>query len=130
MNLRSLLLFLALLTSSLSLQAGVMDNFVGYFKGDAPAEPPTIRVLLLHDAASANLQIQGKYSLFDPYTNSYISSRFAGKSRTIQAMGDGLKWGESFPGLYQLQIKPKNDSTVSSIDGHDYEGLVSVYDIG
>lgn len=130
MNSRCLLIFFALLTCSFSLQAGVIDNFVGYFKSEMPAEPPSIRVLLVHDVESANLQIQGKYSLFDPYTNSYISSRFAGKSRTIYALGDGLKWGESFPGLYQLQIKPKHASTITAIDGNEYEGLISVYDIG
>lgn len=130
MILRILLLFLTLLPFSLSLQAGVWDDITGYFKGNNRPEPPTIRVLLIHDVEGVNLQIRGRYSLYDPYTNSHISSRFAGKSRYIQAYGDGLKWGESFPGLYQLKIEPDDNATLVTINGHDYEGLVYVYDIG
>lgn len=130
MLLRIFLLFITLATFSCPLQAGVWDNVTGYFKGQTRAEPPTIRVLLTHDVEGVNLQIRGRYSLHDPYTNSHISSRFAGKSRYIQALGDGLKWGESFPGLYQLKIKPTDGFTIVNINGRDYEGLVYVYDIG
>jgi stage II sporulation protein D len=131
MRRRILLLFLALwpLLSS-PLQAGVWENITGYFKGPTRPEPPSIRILVLHDVEGANLQIRGRYSLYDPYTNSHVSSRFAGKSRYIQALGDGLKWGESFPGLYQLRIEPDDNDTLVTINGHDYEGLVYVYDIG
>lgn len=130
MILRTLLLFLTLLPFSSPLQAGVWDNITGYFKGNARPEPPTIRVLVVHDVEGANLQIRGRYSLYDPYTNSHISSRFAGKSRYIQANGDGLKWGEAFPGLYQLKIEPDDDLTLITINDNDYEGLVYIYDIG
>lgn len=130
MILRILLLFLTLLPFSVSLQGGVWDNITNYFKGSNRAEPPSIRVLLIHDVEGANLQIRGRYSLYDPYTSSHISSRFAGKSRYIQAMGDGLKWGESFPGLYQLKIEPDEDATLFTINGHDYEGFIYIYDIG
>ncbi len=130
MILRILLLFLALLPFSSPLQAGVWDNVTGYFKGSNRPEPPTIRILILHDVEGANLQIRGRYSLYDPYTNSHISSRFAGKSRYIQAVSDGLKWGESFPGLYQIKIEPDDDLTLTTINGYDYEGLVYIYDIG
>jgi stage II sporulation protein D len=130
MILRIFLLFLALAPFSSPLQAGIWDNITGYFRGQTRPEPPTIRILVIHDVEGANLQIRGRYSLYDPYTNSHISSRFAGKSRYIQAVGDGLKWGESFPGLYQLRIEPDDYTTLVTINGHDYEGLVYVYDIG
>lgn len=130
MILRTLLLFLALLSFNSPLQAGVWDNITGYFKGQVRPEPPTIRVLVLHDAENAKLEVHGKYSLFDPYTNSYISKRFTGKSRQIQALSDGLKWGESFPGLYQLKIKPEETLTTTLINTREYPGLIYVYDIG
>lgn len=130
MILRILLLFLAILPFNSPLQASIWDNFTGYFKDRNRPEPPTIRVLILHDVEGANLQVQGKYSLYDPYTNSHISSRFSGKSRYIQALRDGLKWGEAFPGLYQLRIQPKESSTITIIDGHQYDGPVYIYDIG
>jgi len=130
MMFRIFLLFLAFTPFSSSLQAGVWNNITGYFKGQTRSEPPTIRVLVVHDVESANLQTRGKYSLYDPYTNSHISYRRAGKSRTIQAVGDGLKWGESFPGLYQIKIEPNESTAFTTINGHDYDNLVYVYDIG
>lgn len=130
MILRTLLLFLILLPFHSPLQAGIWDNITSYFKGSQRSEPPTIRVLVVHDVEAASLQIRGRYSLYDPYTNSHISSRFAGKSRHIQALGDGLKWGESFPGLYQLKIEPDEELTLVTVNGRDYEGLVYIYDIG
>jgi stage II sporulation protein D len=130
MILKTLLLFLALLPFSSPLQAGVWDNITGYFKGSNRPEPPTIRILLLHDVEGAKLEVRGKYRLFDPYTDSHLSTRFTGKSRYIQAVSDGLKWGESFPGLYQIKIKPDDASTTTLINNHEYEGLIYVYDIG
>lgn len=130
MILRILLLFLAFLPLHSSLQAGVWDGVTTYFKGSTSPEPPTIRVLILHNVEGTNLQVRGRYSLYDPYTNSHVSSRFAGKNRYIQALGDGLKWGEAFPGLYQMKIRPDDSDTIMTINGHDYEGDVYIYDIG
>lgn len=130
MILRTFLLFLALLPVGSPLQATIWDNVAGYFKGNNRPEPPTIRVLLLHDVEGAKLEVRGKYSIFDPYSNSHISTRFTGKNRYIQALGDGLKWGESFPGLYQIKIKPEDSSAIAIINGREYDGLVYVYDIG
>lgn len=130
MILRTLLLFLALLPFYSPLQAGVWDNITGYFKGRTQPEPPNIRVLLLHDVEGAKLEVHGKYSLFDPYTQSHISSRLVGKSRYIQAFADGLKWGEAFPGLYQIMIKPEEDNTMTVINGREYDNLIYIYDIG
>lgn len=130
MILRILLLFLAFSPFKCALQAGIWDDMKSYFKGGTQSGPSTIRVLLLHDIEGANLQIRGRYSLYDPYTNSRISSRFAGKSRYIEALGDGLKWGELFPGLYQLKIEPDDRATLTTINGYDYEGSIYIYDIG
>jgi stage II sporulation protein D len=112
------------------LQASWWDNMTGYFKEGQYATPPTIRLLVVHDVESVNLEVRGKYSLFDPYTNSYISSRFIGKNRTVQALSDGLKWGEAFPGLYQIRIRPDEASASTVINGREYEGDIYIYDIG
>jgi len=130
MILRIILLFLALAPFSSPLQASVWNNVASYFKGQTRSEPPSIRVLLVHNIEGANLQVRGRYSLYDPHMNSYISSRFAGKSRYIQAAADGLKWGESFPGLYQLKIEPADRFMEVSIDDHDYKGSIYIYDVG
>lgn len=130
MILRILLLLVAILPFTAPLQAGWWDGIKGYFKGDTQAGPPAIRLLIVHDVESVRLEVKGKYSLYDPYANSYISSRFVGKCRNIQAMSDGLKWGEAFPGLYQLKIKPDEPATVMLIDGKPYGGFIYIYDIG
>lgn len=130
MKIKILLLIMALMPLSMPLQAGVLDNITGYFQGRTRPEAPTIRILLLHNAEKANVEIRGKYSLHDPYTNSHISTRFSGKSRTIQAASDGLKWGEAFPGLYQIKIKPEDANASIFINDRQYDGDIYIYDIG
>ncbi len=131
MKLKVFFLFLlTLLPFSSSLQAGWWNNMVEYIKGNQPSLPPTIRLLVIHDVEGVNLEVRGKYSLYDPYTNSFISTRFIGKNRYIQALRDGLKWGEAFPGLYQLRISPDEPYTATVINGYEYEGQILVYDIG
>ncbi len=127
---RWLLLFLALMSGNSFVNAGVWDNIVNKFRGDTSPPPPNMRVLIIHDVEKIKIDVTGKYSLYDPYTDSHITSRFVGKSREIQAMHDGLKWGEAFPGLYQIKIKPDDQTTMTRIDGHEYPGSVYVYDIG
>lgn len=128
---RTLLLFLALLPLSSPLQAAWWGSkMVDYFKGAPKPEAPSIRVLLLHDVKDANLEVRGKYSLYDPYTNNHISTRVSGKNRKIQAGSDGLKWGEAFPGLYQIKIKGDEGSALTMVNDHVYGGDVFVYDVG
>jgi len=130
MAIRILLFMMTLLPFHATLQAGWWDNITSYFKGGNETTPPTIRVLVIHDVESLNLEVRGKYSLFDPYTHSYISSRFIGKNRTLEAMSDGLKWGEAFPGLYQIRIRPDEANTTTVINRREYEGDIYIYDVG
>lgn len=130
MIMRILLLILAIIPMSSPLQASWWDSFTGYFKGKERASPPNIRILTLHDVEGANLEVRGKYSLYNPYGNSYISSRFIGKSRKLEALHDGLKWGETFPGLFQLKIVPDEPVTRTIINGKEYAGPIYIYDIG
>ncbi|MFI5342980.1 MAG: SpoIID/LytB domain-containing protein [Chlamydiales bacterium] len=125
-----LLLLLVLSPFGSSLQGGVWDDIVDKFYGQSVPQPPNIRVLVEHDVEKIKVDVTGKYSLYDPYTNSHISSRFVGKSRDIQARGDGLKWGEAFPGLYQLKITPDDAAVWTIVDGQEYTGSVFIYDIG
>ncbi len=127
---RRILLCLALLSGISFLQAGVWDDIVNKFRGNTSPPPPMMRVLVMHDVEKVKVDVTGKYSLYDPYTESHITSRFVGKSRDIQAMHDGLKWGETFPGLYQIKIKPDDQTTMTRIDGNEYPGAIYVYDIG
>lgn len=130
MYLRTLLASLVVLPSVSSLHAGVMDGITGFFSGNSKQTPPTMRVLVVHDVPKANIEVRGEYSLYDPKTGQFIDKRFTGKNRDIEGLDDGLKWGEAFPGRYQLEFRPSNDKTVILLDGKEYKGRLLVYDIG
>src|SRR5262249_11555913 len=76
------------------------------------------------------LEVKGKYKIFDPHTKEHISTRYTGKRKFIQAVSDGLKWGEEFPGVHQLLVTPDGPDVTIIVDGIEYHGPVYVYDIG
>lgn len=97
--------------------------------GTTRSAPPSIKVLLLHDKQGVVLEVKGKYSLYDPRTNDHISTRFIGKRKYIQALTDGLQWGEEFPGLHQMVIVPEKPETTTIVDGKEYRGSLYIYDV-
>ena len=131
MVLRILFILLALgPLSVVPLQAGWFDNLTSYFRKPGPAAPPKIRILVVHDQQGVVLEVKGKYKIHDPHTGDHLSTRFVGKRKFIQAVRDGIKWGEEFPGLYQLMIVPDERTTTTIVDGIEYRGPIYVYDIG
>lgn len=130
MVLRILIIILALGPLSNSLQAGWFDNITSYFNGSTVQKPPKLRILILHDKEGAVVEVKGKYKLHDPNTGDHISTRFVGKRKYMQAVRDGIKWGEEFPGLFQLLIVPDESSTTTVVDGIEYKGPIYIYDIG
>lgn len=130
MVLRILILILALGTFSAPVEAGWFDTLTSYFKKPVPAKPPTIKVLIVHDRTGVVLEVKGKYKVFDPHTGDHLGTRFVGKRKFIQAVSDGIKWGEEFPGIHQLLITPDEAATTIIVDGIEYHGPVYVYDIG
>ena len=111
-----------------------LHAFVGLTKQSyAPKESPkqpSVRVLLLHDSPKAVLEVKGRYTVVDPKTDAVLSSGFQGKRRTVEALQDGLKWGEEFPGVYQIALIPYSAETSVFVDNIEYKGSVYVYDIG
>ncbi len=116
--------------SAVPLQAGIWDKLKSVFVSDENIQPPTIRVLVMHDAPHADIEVKGTYNLYDPYKNKRIATRFSPKGNRVQALSQGLKWGEEFPGIYQIAIIPDDHEIVVSIDGKDYRGRIFVYDVG
>lgn len=127
---RILIAVTALLPFSGAVQAGLWDNFQGYFSKPAISTPPIIRVLIVNDKPGAVVEVKGRYQIYDPHDNSHISSRLAGKRNFMQAISGGLKWGEEFPGVHQIMIVPDSLMTPVTIDGVDYRGTLYIYDIG
>lgn len=130
MLVRLLLCLSAFVSLAIPAQADMWDSVKGFFSKKEAKEAPSIKVLVVHDQPGVILEVKGKYKIFDPNTSNYISSRFIGKRKFIQAVHDGIKWGEEFPGIYQLMIQPDEKGTTTIADGIEYHGPVFVYDIG
>jgi len=130
MLIRILFVLLAIGQFAAPVEAGWFDSVTGYFKKPATAKPPKIRVLIVHDQQGVVVEVKGKYKMYDPHNGEHLSTRFVGKRKFMQAVRDGLKWGEEFPGLYQLLIVPDETSTTTIVDGIEYRGPIYIYDIG
>jgi hypothetical protein len=95
-----------------------------------PMDNTFIKLLVVHDKPGVVLEVKGQYKVYDPNTDKFISTRFKGKRKYMQAISDGIKWGEEFPGIHQLMIVPNTLSTTTIVDGIEYKGRIYVYDIG
>ena len=113
-----------------SIQAGFFSNLIGSFTKSSETVDPNVGVLIAHDVPGIVLEVKGKYRIYDPHTQGFISTRFVGKRKFIQAYSDGIKWGEEFPSVHQIQIVPEDSKTSTLVDGIEYSGVITVYDIG
>lgn len=127
---RLLMIAFALLCYQPLSQAGVLDDWVSALWKTEKPQPPSIKVLIVHDKPGVVMEVKGKYKIYDPHANAYLSTRFIGKRKFIQAVKDGLKWGEEFPGIHQIKIVPDDQKTTTIVDGIEYQGTIYVYDIG
>lgn len=112
-----------------SLKAGFVDDIISVFS-KTEKEMPNVNILIAHDVPGVVLEVKGKYKIFDPHTSEFISTRFIGKRKFVQAIPDGIKWGEEFPTVHQIQIVPDDARTTTIVDGVEYRGVITVYDIG
>jgi stage II sporulation protein D len=124
-----LMAVLALMPFVSGLEAAPLDQLKDAMNPKVPTTAPSIRVLIVHDKPGALIEVKGRYKLFDPKHNSYISTRFVGKRKFIQPIADGLRWGEEFPGLHQLLIIPEDPNTTTIVDGIEYRGTMYIYDV-
>jgi stage II sporulation protein D len=109
------------------LQAGIIQSVKEAIWG-CQAPPPTIKVLIADNLQDIPVEVRGGYRLYDPHTQDYLSSRYFSKKQQFKAVNSGLKWGEEFPGIYQLQLIPDED-TVLLVNGRPYRGTLYIYAI-
>lgn len=107
--------------------AGILDKIKTFIFGPEKPKPPTIRLLIAEDKPGVTIQVKGRYSLYDPNKNQHLDSRLQGKSKYAQALKGGLRWGEEFPGLFQLKIIPEEPYVTTIVDGIEYRGSIYVY---
>ncbi len=110
--------------------AGIWDSVSNFLNKTTLKPNDSLKILVVHDKPGVVLEVKGKYQIFDPNTNSQMGKGYIGKRKYIQPLNDGLKWGEEFPGVFQIMIMPDDKSTTTVVDGIEYKGRVYVYDIG
>ncbi|MDE3045567.1 MAG: hypothetical protein KGJ02_02855 [Verrucomicrobiota bacterium] len=91
--------------------------------------PRNIQVLLEKDAGEALLEVKGPYYIFNPHDGSRITSGLLGKRFMIRELDNGLKWGEEFPGVHQIYIKPRSPETSIFVNGIQYSGAMAIYGV-
>jgi stage II sporulation protein D len=110
-----------------SVYAGEPSSLLEYIS--EPSEPRTIQVLLEKDASEALLEVRGPYLISNPHDGSRVASGLLGKRFMIHELENGLKWGEEFPGIHQIFIKPKSEETAIFVNGIQYKGGVAIYGV-
>lgn len=121
-------LLLPLLSVATSLQADSkaesrLENIKHRLKG------PTVKVLLLQDVEGALVEVKGAYNVYDPRTGKKLDSAFSSSSYYLHPTTDGIKWGQEFPGIFQIMIVPDNSETAVLVRGIEYHGMIYAYQI-
>ncbi len=88
-----------------------------------------ILILLGKNLDTAQLEIKGACEITDPKNGSRLGSSFFSKNQQIRSFAEGIRWGEGFPGIYQIRITPKKNGSLF-FNGIQYEGSLNVYKIG
>ncbi len=125
---RVLMMMLAFLPFVNNAEAGIIERML--LKQAKVAPKSTIKVLVADNKDGVILEVKGRYKLYNPENNKLIVSRLGGKRKYMQGLVDGLKWGEEFPDLHQIMVKPDSPETTITVDGIEYRGSVCVYDVG
>jgi stage II sporulation protein D len=94
-----------------------------------PMSPRNIQILLEKDAREALLEVKGPYYIFNPHDGSRVASGLLGKRFMIRELDSGLKWGEEFPGIHQIYIKPRSAETSIFVNGIQYSGAIAIYGV-
>ncbi|MBM3184360.1 MAG: SpoIID/LytB domain-containing protein [Chlamydiae bacterium] len=94
-----------------------------------PISPRNIQVLIEKDLAEALLEVKGAYYLFNPHDGTRITSGMLGKRFMVRETENGLKWGEEFPGIHQIYIKPRSSDASIFINGIQYDGSVAIFGV-
>jgi len=93
-------------------------------------EKPTLKVLLTKDREAIHVEVQGAHNIYDPLTGTKLDSAFVGSSYYMYPTTDGVRWGQEFPGTYQILIVPDEPASNGvTVNGTTYGGVVAFYQI-
>ena len=91
---------------------------------------PFIRILLASQKNSFQVEVQGAHNIYDPFTGKKLEAAFLSSSYQMVPTADGIKWGQEFPGVYQILVVPDSQSGTVTVDGIQYSGAVAFYEVG
>ncbi len=103
---------------------GLVGNFRLY-----PVNP-SIRVLIARDVDCVQLTAKGQYRVYDPLERRMFASTLSGKSYPVKPTGEGIRWGEEFPDVYQITVVPSNPKSSLWVNGVCYPGSITIYQVG
>ena len=92
-------------------------------------EEPTIKVLLMKNQEGLMVEVKGAHNIYDPYTGKKLDAAFSGSSYYMTPTSDGVRWGQDFPGTYQVLIVPDEPSAGVFVNGIAYPGVVAFYEV-
>lgn len=92
-------------------------------------EEPICKVLLLKEQKSIQVEINGAHNIYDPYTGKKLEASYLSSSYPMVPTVEGIKWGQDFPGVYQIVIIPDDETVGVTINGITYTGVVVFYQI-
>ncbi len=87
-----------------------------------------IKVLLVEKKPAALVEVRGGYKVYDAKTASKLGFGLLGKAYPVEAIPEGLRWGEAFPDVYQITIVADEGSSLL-VNGIEYKGCVSCYNV-
>ena len=93
-------------------------------------EEPMVKVLLAKDQEGFMVDVKGSHNIYDPYSGKKLDADFTGSSYYMTPTTDGVKWGQEFPGVFQITIVTDEPSAGVFINGIAYPGAVTFYEIG
>ncbi len=119
----------AILCSALYADDPMNDRASSFERIAEIAQPRNIQVLLEKDTAEILLEVKGPYYIFNPHDGARVAAGLLGKRFMIRERETGLKWGEEFPGIHQIYIKPRSSETSIFINGIQYAGAIAIYGV-
>jgi len=89
----------------------------------------TVKVLLEKNVQGLLIEARGPFVVYNPKNGKKVSRGRYGKRSYCYPHKQGIKWGEDFVGIFQLQFQPTSPDTTFLINGVQYRGAINVYHI-
>lgn len=88
-----------------------------------------LRVLTHENLHGSLIEVKGGFIVNDPMTKKKLSSTYFAKRYYLSSTAEGLKWGKIYKNVHQIEIVPKEKNTTFLIDGIQYKGKITAFDI-